>query len=158
MTADRFQEVFATIGKLIYFNQLGTEQATDLKSALVAIQQQTASATLATDPYAALNGFVGPTVANSRNIVQSLDRVGLVAKAGVENYVRSLAGELGAAPTLTPSSLLSALAEAMTDAEQTVVEGGVIFQYILDRWSVSLPTADEEDATISDELVTAELV
>jgi hypothetical protein len=149
--------VFETLGKLVFLSQLGAGQADALRAAIVAVQQQNAAATLAADPYAALNLFVGPTVNNSRTIIQSLDRIALVAKSAVENFMRSIAGELGASATLSPQTLLSALATEMTSAEQTVEAEGHFYRYALDNWSASLPTA-EEDATISDDLVTAELV
>lgn len=156
MTAERIQELFKTLGKLVFIDQLGRGQAADLKAAIVALQQQHAAAVGTSDQYAALQLFVSPAVANSRPIVQALDRLALVARGAAENFIRSLAGELGQSSALSATSLLSALRQEMVDESQSVLADGLFHTYCMSKWGIALPTA-AVTPTIADTLVTVEL-
>lgn len=151
MNDDRINEVFRTVGKLLYLNELGVAYGSGVKAAIVALQDQTASASGSANPYAELQNFIGPMLNNTRTIVQSLDRVPLVARSGVDTYLRAIAPELGETIGTAPATIATALKEAMVSAAQFVEPSGAFADYFNDNYSVALPS--NEVATIPDSLI-----
>jgi hypothetical protein len=160
MTSDRFYDIFKVAGKLIALSDEGQDYSANLKSYLTATEQQVvATASGSPDPYSELTGFTVPLVNSMRNIVQSLDRIELTVKAGLDNYLRTVSTELDLTPSAPVATIATALKSAMADAEQTVAPSGSFFDYFADEYSVNLPVpSGAADETIPDALITVTLL
>lgn len=152
MESNRIQEVFRTIGKLLYIDDIGESYATGIKAAVVALQEQTAAASGAADPYAELQSFIGPALNSTRPVVQSLERLPLIARAGVDSYLRAIAPELGQNASTTPATIANALRGQMVSNDDSVEPSGAFADYFTSNYAVALPTDDP--ATVPDTLIT----
>lgn len=156
MTSDRIQELFFIFGKLIKFDQTGVAAASGVRSVLTATHEQLAAETNDPDPYKELSEFLHPFIGNARNVTAALGNAPLVARAGVESYLRSIGPELFAAPSDPPATILTSLAAEMQARSQSVAPSGVVFKYFRDGWNVNLP--QNASPTIGDDIITTAIL
>lgn len=152
MDSSRIHEVFRVAGKLIALGQTGEQYAEDIKAHVVATEEQVVAASGSPDPFAALLSFTVPLVGSMRNITQGLDRIPLVARAGLDNYLRTVAPELDESASAPPATLVNALKSAMQAAGDSVEPSGSFADYFMGQYAVALP--QDEDATVPDSLIT----
>lgn len=156
MNSNRIQEVFNTIGKLLYIDQQGDTYADALKDAVVALEQQHVSASGSADPYNELQLFVGPSLTSVRPIVMALDRVGMVAKASVDNLLRVVASEVGCTMSDPPATILAGIRADMLSAGEDVAPSGSVWRYFFSNYGVQLPT--DPNPSIEDTIITVSII
>src|SRR4051812_29937618 len=158
MNSARIQTVFKTLGKLLNLDKnYGIPYASGIRAAVVALEDQNAVAANAGDPYSELQNVIVPALNSARSVVQGLDRLPTIAKAGVDAYLRVIgAAELGRPANTPPATVLDTLKTSMVAAADSVAPSGAFFNYFLTTYGVQLP--QNGSPTLPDSLITTTIL
>jgi hypothetical protein len=158
MNAQRIKEVFAGFGKIIKLADIGAADASGCKAHLVGTLQQFGQQAGGAEQFDDFIKVVIPLETRMQPTVAALDRVGVLAKASADAYVRIIGAELGQPTNAATASILDALADDMVAASLAVAPSGAFFNYFLRAFGYGdLPTSGSpaiEDAWVTSEVVT----
>lgn len=156
MNATRIQTLFKTFGKILKLADIGVVNASGVKAHLVNTERQFSAGTDSLNPYAELITFAQPMMRSVQPVTQALDRVPMIAKAAVDNYVRAFGPELLQPAASAPATVLTALKSEMVAQSQTVATSGIFWRYFRDTYNVEFPQSGSP--TIGDGLITTVIV
>jgi hypothetical protein len=159
MTTTELHNTMKLLAKLIYLSQMPAEQTLSYRKASNALGDQLLEGTGTATEFSLVDDVQLPIHNAVKTLTSALNGIPGLAKAAADRYLQQIIGpQLGTAANANPQLIVDALAQALTDDNQTVQAGGIIATYISSTYDRQLPTAAAGSETIRDDWVTNEVV
>lgn len=153
MDQARLDFIWTQCGKVIRLAEVGVAAASGLKDHAVAMAAQFSREAGGPDDWAPISTYVVPLTQRLAPIVNSLERIDVVAKASMESFLRTLTPELGLSSSASTSTVLDELADRMNALSYTIQPSGRLWGWWRDAYAFDgFPTSGSPDVT--DDIVT----
>ena len=129
MDAARIKEIWAGLGKLVKLAEVGAADASGVRAHMVGTLQQFGRQAGGADYYDDMMQVVIPLETRVQPSIAAIDRIGTLAKASAEAYVRVLGSELGQASGASTATILAAFKASMVAASVTIYPSGKFWNY-----------------------------